>query len=82
MNKAVLKKTGKTVLILILAVIIAVNLLTIAFSCAGLRRQLKWMPCALLSVSTGSMEPAIHQGSLILVYETPYDELKTGDIIT
>lgn len=83
MNKNVtIKKAAKIVLAVILAAVLLINLLTIVFSSLSLRKHLNWMPCALLSVSSGSMEPAISAGDLILVYETPYDELKIGDYVT
>jgi signal peptidase len=35
-----------------------------------------------LSVQTGSMEPSIATGSLVLIHKTPYRELKVGQVVT
>lgn len=77
-----LKKAGKIATEVLLALLLAVNLITMAFSVLGLREPLKWMPVALLSVSSGSMEPVFSAGDGLVVLEIPYDELKAGDIVT
>jgi len=82
MSFAMLKKVGINLITAILAFILAVNLLTMAFSILGLRAYLNWMPLALLEVKSGSMEPVISAGDALLVMETPYDELAVGDIVT
>lgn len=35
-----------------------------------------------LNVATGSMTPAIPQGSLVLIHKVPYDQMHPGDVIT
>ncbi|NCB52319.1 MAG: signal peptidase I [Clostridia bacterium] len=82
MSFARLKKAGKNSITVILVFVLAINLLTMAFSVLGLREYLNWMPLALLEVKSGSMEPAISAGDALLVLETPYDELAVGDIVT
>ena len=77
-----LKKTVKAILAVILVLIIIISFATVFLSSFGLRKQLNWMPFALLSVESGSMEPKISAGDLIIVSEKPFEELKTGDIIT
>lgn len=77
-----LKKNGGFLITVILALILIVNLLTISFSALGLREHLKWMPFALLSVESGSMEPVFSVGDALVVEEIPYDDLVIGDIVT
>lgn len=67
--------------IFVAMLLIVMNLLTIIFSYAGIREQLGWMPFALLTVESGSMEPDYEAGDLLLVVETPYEELGVGDDI-
>lgn len=38
--------------------------------------------CSLFRVVTGSMEPAIPVGSVLIARETPIDQIKPGDIVT
>lgn len=39
-------------------------------------------PYRILNVLTGSMEPTIHTGSMIIIKETTYSNLSVGDIVT
>ncbi len=77
-----LVKVLKLIATALLCLILAANMITIIFSALGLREPLKWLPYALLSVKSGSMEPVFSAGDALFVYEAPYDALKTGDIIT
>ena len=77
-----LKKAAKIILSVILIGITVINLLTVLFSSIGLRKQLNWVPCAFLSVTSDSMKPKFSKGDMILVWDTPYDELNIGDIVT
>ena len=81
-NRKAFTKALKTGAIVILTVFIAFNLLTAILSGLDLRDRLHWMPCSFLSVTTGSMEPDISAGDVIFVWETPYEDLLPGDIIT
>jgi signal peptidase I len=77
-----LRKIGKTTVTVLLAILLGINLLTIILTATGLREPLKWMPIAMLSVKTGSMEPSISAGDAIIVEEAPYDSLAVGDVVT
>lgn len=77
-----LSKVVKLIITALLIIILAVNALTILFSAIGIREPFKWLPYALLTVKSGSMEPVFSAGDALLVNETPYDDLEIGDIIT
>lgn len=76
------KKGAKLALAVLLCLVIIINLFTVMLSTLGLRNQLKWVPCAFLTIETGSMEPVLSPGDLIFVWETPFSKLQVGDIIT
>jgi len=42
----------------------------------------KIMGMQAMAVLTGSMEPNIHVGAIVFVKQTPWDELKVGDVVT
>jgi len=65
-----------------MGIVLTLNLLTMALSGLGLRERLNWLPCALLTVESGSMEPVLSEGDLLLVWETPYEKLEIGDLVT
>ena len=77
-----MKRIVKTAAVIILALIALLNVCTMLFSSLNLRERLNWFPAALLEVSSGSMEPRLSVGDLLVVWETPYEELSEGDIIT
>lgn len=76
------KKSLKTACLILMAAVLAINLLTMALSGLGLRERLNWLPGALLTVNSGSMEPTLSEGDLLFVWETPYEQLEVGDIVT
>ncbi len=77
-----LKKIIKKLITAVLVLILSTNLLTLIFSVTGLREPLRWLPFALLTVNSGSMEPIISPGDALLVAEMPYAGLEVGDIVT
>jgi len=82
MKKTILNKSLKVAVIILLCGLTLVNLFTIATTVLGVRGELRWLPCAFLEVESGSMEPEISAGDLVFVWETPYEELQPGDIIS
>ena len=77
-----MKRIAKPAALIVLALITLLNICTMLFSSLELRERLNWFPAALLEVESGSMEPRLSVGDLLVVWETPYEKLEAGDIIT
>lgn len=75
-------KCIKTIAIVILSLLLLVNLLTAVISHYGLKETLNWMPCAFISIESGSMEPDLSTGDLVFVWRTPFERLSVGDVVT
>ena len=76
-------KAFKNILLKILSyLIILILILIIAFSFLSKGDTKAIMGYRFLTVLTGSMEPELNVGSLILVKEIPLNDLKVEDIIT
>jgi len=68
--------------VLTLVTVLCITLCLTVCAKAVLKKDLSVMGFRLFHVITGSMEPTIQTGSLVVVYETSFEELETGDIIT
>lgn len=77
-----MKRAGKIIALILMGVIISMNLLTAAGNIAGASGDFSLLPYTLLSVETGSMEPEIHAGDLVIDHEVPFEEIKVGDTVT
>lgn len=77
-----MKRFAKITAVIILALITLLNICTMLFTSLDLRDRLNWFPAAILEVESGSMEPRLSAGDLLVVWETPYEDLTPGDIIT
>ncbi len=66
----------------VLALVLVINVITAFLSVTDTRRELGWLPFALLCVQGDSMEPVLSDGDLILVQEIPFEALSIGDDIT
>lgn len=75
------KKAGSMVLRLLLIIILVLNMAIICLEMTAGPEALTKLPYALLSVEGGSMEPDYHPGDGVLVWQTPFDQLKEGDVI-
>ena len=76
------KKSVKVVTVLsVIFFALAVTLLIFA-TLSRNNPDMSLFGCRFYYVLTGSMEPDIKQGSLIVAKETPIDELKVGDVIS
>ncbi len=79
------EKTKKRILFaveIVLAVVIALNIVTILLSMTDLRDRLGWIPFAAVSAEDDTMAPEINRGDMVIVYEAPYASLKVGDDVT
>ena len=83
MSKPETKKRVKrvTTIVAIIFLVLAFSLLIFA-TVSRADPNLTMFGCRFYYVSTGSMEPEIKTGSLIVVKETPINELKLGDVIS
>lgn len=77
-----IKAVAKTVAALLLVVILSFNCLTIVTTALGIEDQLLWIPMALTQVTSDSMSPMFETGDVLLLVETPYEELVVGDVVT
>jgi len=77
-----MKKAGKIIALILMGVIISMNLLTVIGNLAGASGDFSLLPYTFLSVETGSMEPEISAGDLIIDHEVPYEDIKVGDTVT
>ncbi len=76
------KIRGKQLLTAAALVVLCVNLITLLLGATGLRESLGWLPYGFHAVESGSMEPDISRGDLILIKEVPFEELVIGDDVT
>lgn len=77
-----LKKTGKCILTVLAGLVVLVSLLTVFLRLTELDRKYSFLPFSLLQVQTGSMEPEMHAGDLLISLDSAYDTLQPGDDIT
>ncbi len=82
MKKTQIKKIASYAITAVLAIVLLVNTITAFLSITEQRRELGWLPYAVLCVQGSSMEPRLSEGDLIIIREVPYDELAVGDDIT
>ncbi len=82
MNKQKLKLWGKRLAMAVCLLVLCVNLITLVLNALDLRDSLGWLPYGVHTVESGSMEPAISKGDLILVKQVPFADLKVGDDVT
>ncbi len=76
------KKLAKRIWTGLCLVILCVNFITLVLSALDLREQSGWLPFGVLAVESGSMEPAISKGDLLLIQEVPFADLQIGDSVT
>lgn len=77
-----MKSVFKKAAVLLLVLVAVLNICVMVIGLFGINTQMNLLPGALLKIESGSMEPTIKAGDLIVVWETPYEELKVGDIVT
>ena len=75
------KKAGKILLCCVLGIILIINIAVICLEYKNGPEALKDAPYALLTIDGGSMEPKYHAGDGIFVWQTPFSQLETGDVI-
>lgn len=79
MKKA--KRTGVIVLRGILILLLVINVTVILLERIKGSQSLEHMPFGLLAVEGGSMEPTLHHGDGVLVWHTPFEKIREGDLI-
>lgn len=77
-----MKKAGKIIALILMGVIISMNLLTVIGNVAGASGDFSLLPFTFLSVESGSMEPDLSVGDLIIDREVPYEDIRVGDTVT
>lgn len=79
------KKSKKAIkitsIIAVIVLILAISLLVFA-TISRANPEMSLFGCRFYYVLTGSMEPEIREGSFIIAKETPFNDLKEGDIIS
>lgn len=75
------RKIGSRILQILLCLILVFNIVLIYMEKTKGAEALEDIPYALLTVEGGSMEPHLHEGDGVFIWQTPYEELKKGDII-
>ncbi len=75
-----LKILGNILFYMVITILIFIILVTVNAKRKGMIPQV--FGYKVLEILTGSMEPTIEQGSLILIKETPKEEIENGDVIT
>ncbi len=74
-----MKRIAKITALILLSLILLLNVGTAV--CQGIGGK-NLLPLSLLEIGSGSMEPLLSEGDLIVSWETPYEKLNAGDIIT
>jgi len=77
-----MKKAGKITAVILMGLVILFNILTAVINVAGKSAEYRWLPFAFLTVETGSMEPELSVGDLVITKDVPYEEIQVGDTIT
>jgi len=77
-----MKKAVKITAVILMGLVILFNILTAVTNVAGKSAQFRWLPFTFLSVETGSMEPELSVGDLVINMDVPYEEIRVGDTIT
>lgn len=75
------QKIGKKIALILMGCLILFNLLTAFFSITGLNAK-GILPLTFLTVESGSMEPEMSVGDLLIDWEVPYENLEIGDDVT
>lgn len=65
-----------------MGLVILFNILTAVINVAGKSAEYRWLPFTFLTVETGSMEPELSAGDLVIDMDVPYEQIRTGDIVT
>ena len=77
-----MKKAVKITAVILMGLVILFNILTAVINVAGKSAEYRWLPFTFLTVETGSMEPELSVGDLVIDRDVPFEEIRVGDTVT